>query len=740
MRQGDVSRNRTIRRRSLLTRRGVPFLVLALATSFCLGIYAELFHDAVCLARTGEAIGLFTSLLPSDSMLRIAKYFILSFTVLYGLSCIPGFFRWVVRYRVIIGACVVVACVVLKISGSSVALWGSGYEGTLFGIPRSIRSDEWVVFTPFSFSQSVSGNQAISSLLRGGNTDVTLVYGQPCWAIATLYRPFLWGYLFMDPERGLAFFWTARLVVIFLVTFELARLLSEGDDALACLAAMLVTFSPQVQWWFAVNGTAELLIFGQGLVLLLDRLLRARSRLPRLGYAALLSWSLCCYAFILYPSWQIPFIYVFGGLGIWVIVRWIREQDDARTIKASALQSIFMLIPSLALFGGLATMAVLGSWNVLQCVKGTVYPGSRLETGGGLSSWLANTTTTLVSPISADAYSPNVCEAATFFALFPLGLIMAVVMAIRYRDLGLICLLVPEAILLTYGFFGFPIWLSKAMLLSNVQTGRLLFSLGYLDVVMLIRAVAVGQSRDAAQVTRGTMRRCSRVLPSVLISLAFSLVLVIVACLTAPLAMGGWQCLITFAVTFVMSWMAIVPCSVAERLKIQRGQSMVMAASVVVLAGLCVNPVQQGAAALTKSDLATTIQEVVSDSHEATWLSDNSVVSQCLVANGASVINSVNTYPNLGLWSALDSDGSYSDVYNRYAYIDCAIGDETNFELIFPDHFAVTLTADDIRATGATYWLSAKDLTVWNTDDVSFEPVETSGPYTVYKIEYAVHL
>ena len=82
---------------------------------------------------------------------------------------------------------------------------------------------------------------------------------------------------------------------------------------------------------------------------------------------------------------------------------------------------------------------------------------------------------------------------------------MAVVMAIRYRDLGLICLLVPEAILLTYGFFGFPIWLSKAMLLSNVQTGRLLFSLGYLDVVMLIRAVAVGQSRDAAQVTRGTM-------------------------------------------------------------------------------------------------------------------------------------------------------------------------------------------------------------------------------------------
>jgi len=111
-----------------------------------------------------------------------------------------------------------------------------------------------------------------------------------------------------------------------------------------------------------------------------------------------------------------------------------------------------------------------------------------------------------------------------------------------------------------------------------------------------------------------------------------------------------------------------------------------------------------------------------------------------LVANGASVINSVNTYPNLELWSALDSDGSYSDVYNRYAYIDCAIGDETNFELIFPDHFAVTLTAEDVRATGATYWLSAKDLTVWNTDDVSFEPVETSGPYTVYKIEYAVSL
>lgn len=738
MRQGDVSCGRTIRRRSPLTRRGVPFLVLTLVTSFCLGIYAELFHDAACLARTGETIGLFTGLLPSDSMLRIAKYFILSFTVLYGLSCIPGFFRWVIRHRVIIGVCVVVACVVLKISGSSVALWGSGYEGTLFGIPRSIRSDEWIVFTPFSFSQAASGNQAISSLLRGGNTDVTLVYGQPCWAIATLYRPFLWGYLFMNPERGLAFFWTARLVVVFLVTFELARLLSEGDDVLACLAAMLVTFSPLVQWWFAVNGTAELLIFGQGLVLLLNRLLRAQSRPSRLGYAALLSWSLCCYAFILYPSWQIPFIYVFGGLGIWVIVRWIQEQDNARTIRASVLQSVLMLIPSLAFFGGLATVAVLGSWDVLQCVTGTVYPGSRLETGGGLSSLLANTTTTLVSPINADAYSPNVCEAATFFALFPLGLIMAVVMAIRYRDLGLICLLIPEAILLAYGFFGFPIWLSKVMLLSNVQTQRLSFPLGYLDVVMLVRAMAVGQSCGAAQVTRDAMRRCSRMLSSVLIALALSLVLVVVACLTVPKAMGGWQCMIIFTVTFVISWMATMPRSVAERLKIQRGQSMVMVASVVVLAGLCVNPVQQGAAALTKSDLATTIQEVVSDSPEAIWLSDNSIIGQYLAANGASVINSVNTYPNLGLWSALDPDGSYSDIYNRYAYIDCAVGSETGFGMIFSDHFAVTLTADDVRATGATYWLSAKDLTVWNTDDMNFKPVETSGPYTVYRIEYAV--
>jgi len=669
-------------------------------------------------------------------MLRIAKYFILSFVVLYGLSCIPGFFHWVVRYRVLIGIGIVAACVVLKISGSSIALWGSGYEGTLFGIPRPIRSDEWAVFTPFSFSQSVSGNQAISSLLRGGNTDVTLVYGQPCWAIATLYRPFLWGYLCMSPERGLAFFWTARLVAVFLVTFELVRLLSEGDDVLACLAAMLVTFSPLVQWWFAVNGTAELLIFGQGLVLSLDRLLRARSRPSRLGYAALLSWSLCCYAFILYPSWQIPFVYVFGGLGIWVIVRWIREQDDKKTIKASVLQSTLMLVPSLALFGGLAVTAVLGSWDVLQCVTGTVYPGSRLETGGGLFSLLANTTTTLVSPISTDAYSPNVCGAATFFALFPLGLIMAVVMAIRHRDLGLICLLVPGAILLIYGFFGFPAWLSKVTLLSNVQTGRLPFPLGYLDVVMLVRAMAVRQSCDAVQATHGAAKHCDRVLPSMVASLAFSSVLVIVACLTAPAAMGGWQCLITFTVTFAMSWMVTMPRRAVERLKIQREQSMAIAASVVVLAGFCVNPVQQGAAALTKSNLATTIQEVVSDSPGSIWLSDNSVFSQCLVANGASAINSVNTYPNLELWASLDPDGSYSDVYNRYAYIDCAIGSDTSFELIQADHFSVTLTVDDIRATGATYWLSTKDLTAWNTDDVSFEPMETSGPYTVYKIEH----
>lgn len=53
-----------------------------------------------------------------------------------------------------------------------------------------------------------------------------------------------------------------------MVTFELSMLLTNRKRVLSLASALLVAFSSQVQWWFAVNSLVEMLVFGQLAVLI----------------------------------------------------------------------------------------------------------------------------------------------------------------------------------------------------------------------------------------------------------------------------------------------------------------------------------------------------------------------------------------------------------------------------------------------------------------------------------------
>lgn len=48
-----------------------------------------------------------------------------------------------------------------------------------------------------------------------------------------------------------------------------------GNKRLAVIYGLLVTWSPIVQWWFAVNGLVEMLILGQLAIVIVERYLKA---------------------------------------------------------------------------------------------------------------------------------------------------------------------------------------------------------------------------------------------------------------------------------------------------------------------------------------------------------------------------------------------------------------------------------------------------------------------------------
>lgn len=189
----------------------------------------------------------------------------------------------------------------------------------LMGIPREIRSDEWLINTPFALSQLRDGLHPVSSLLASGDTNVTPIYAHPCWSFSTLFRPFLWGHLFFDASAGLAFFWIARLVILFLVTIQFGLYLFSQRRGISFAFASMVTFSSTVQWWFAVNGIAELFIFGQGLVVALDCFLKSESLRSRFLISTMMSWAAAAYVLVIYPAWQVVLFWIFFILGILVL-------------------------------------------------------------------------------------------------------------------------------------------------------------------------------------------------------------------------------------------------------------------------------------------------------------------------------------------------------------------------------------------------------------------------------------
>ncbi|MDO4806742.1 MAG: hypothetical protein Q4A07_05785 [Coriobacteriales bacterium] len=760
----------------------VAFCVLI--SLYC-GVFVECLHNLAGYQRTGVMAGLFYGSLTLGTLARTLGVAVAVLVALCLLVNRPRAAKWVLGHRYVLAVGALVGLVALQISGSSLGAWSTFFgeplsDDVLFGIPREIRSDEWCVFTPFSLAQGASGNLATSPLIRGGGTDVTMIYAQPSWSIATLYRPFLWGYLVLGASCGLAFYWCARAIALVLVTYELMLLLGDGRKTLAAYGALLVGFAPIVEWWFAVNGTVELLVFGQGLVLALHHLLRAGSAVRRWGWSALLAWLLGCYALIIYPAWQIPFVYVFGALGIADFCAWRREvRDQAMGMLPIAKQKgVSPLLGTLAplcacvvLAGAGVAFSVVESWDAIQAALHTVYPGERFCTGGGLADTLSNPITTLVSPLWPELYNGNVCESSSFVSLAPVGLVLAVVLVVRdltrgrasgTRGVGvvrgagvtqrvdpvLLALLVPYVLLCMFGFVDFPPLLAKITLLSYVLPERLPLPLGYLDIALLVRSVTLlqrapqtchseGQASDA--ILHGHFRAGSRWLghPAlrVILSCAVAGAFVLIARICCPELMGIKAALLVGTGLFLLLLPLCLPASFFARLAHGKTTWMLVSSLVVVACGLCVNPVQRGTDVLLQNQNLQAVAHIAKRDPDARWLTDVSQDGQACIAVGAPTLTCVNVYPNLELWHTLDPAHAQEDIYNRYAYIETSLADTTSFELVSNDKFYAFVAPADVPKLGATYWFSRHKLEEWNTSEVQFVPLESVGVFTIYRIQ-----
>ena len=610
-------------------------------------------------------------------------------------------FELIYEYRFVLSFLLLIMLVSFKISGSSMGCWklflGDGESGIRLGEPRVWRSDEWGTLTPLCFRQQYNTlgaynrySQTLGSIL----TDNMLVYGQPSWDILTLFRPFYWGYLFFGSERGLSWFWCSRLIVLFLSWFELGMLITDGQKKLSVMLSICVSFAPFLQWWFAINGLVEMLIYGACFVLGSNYLV-SHTFNPR-KIAVAVGMAVCAVGYVLtfYPTWMVPVAWGFVPLFLWVVI-WKFDRKVLRRVDVVPWLLIFVITAA-----GLTVLAVT-SWDVIKAELNSVYPGNAPSASGGTGLWwMMKYPISLVSRFSMNEL---IVENSSIICFAPAGFILAlwVIIKEKKKDPLLILLLVMNLFLAWYYCVGIPKWLAKMLLLSFVNSNRGPQVLGFLRLTLFVRAVALKEKAP---------KRWLAALAAV-ISSAVPMRLALGFTKYEP---GGLRYeYFDTAEKILVVWaiLAVVFYLLYRARKSKYTMAVLGVCTVVLASSIWINPVAKGVPEITKSETMQQIRDLVKEDPQAIWL----VVDMAYPATnipamaGADCLNTTQTYPQKTRWEMLDPEGEYEDIYNRYCHIRASLGSKTMLELVSTDYVEVTLSPEDLKKLNIRYIVSTND-------------------------------
>ncbi|MBO5468956.1 MAG: hypothetical protein J6A03_04290 [Lachnospiraceae bacterium] len=621
------------------------------------------------------------------------------------------------KYRYLIAAILFAFCVFFELNGSSIGIWCQKYgvkdANLLLGISRLIRSDEWSVSTPMMLSQyyNAAGRfPYFSETIRGTLTDVFLEYGQPVKSIAMIFRPFYLGYLLFSSSKGISFFWVGRWIALFMVSFEMGRLVTKDNRILAVMYAFLIAFAPTVQWWFAINGLVEMLICLQLSIVMFWKYLNESKFLYKIIYSIVIMICAGTYVLTMYPAWQISLAWVLVALIIWVIA------ENYEIIKIRLQDTILIGIELIVMFG-IIGYVVYQSWNTIKAITGTVYPGSRFETGGldiyELFSYIPN----IWASITEKGMAANVCESARFIDFFPICYVLPILVLFvdKNKDKFIMILIFFSLFLGVYCFIGFPSWLAKITLLSNCQAGRAIIAYEFINILLLIRSVAIIKAQIKYWV-------------AILLSIICSSVGVLI-CKTYDFSIFNYKVAIVTMFIFGI-------CTYCLLTRFRYGYILICL--LMLFTGGLVNPIRKGVDCVNAIDRLKQIQEVQNQDTGALWVIDGDIPEGNLgIMVGAATVNSTNVYPDLDRWHLIDQSREYEDVYNRYAHIkiDIIESEHSEFELTSPDAFTLHISLDDLNKLGVKYISTDNDiLEQYKTNCCIVKKVKDDERYNVYQI------
>ena len=376
--------------------------------------------------------------------------------------------------RIVYLLLIVTCCLTgLGLTGSSLGL-ADQFHGIhtgvrhIWGDPSAYRSDEWGVITPAAMAQ-VTHNPPFPIInthfgVDGGNMLLVHMTGAPVFHVASLVKPPVWLFFFLDMPRALAWYWWAPLFMGLTGVFVLLQTIWRGQTTINVAATILFVFSMHATAFSYWPGyVASFCCFLASAFL---TLLRVKKLWVRCLCALGMGWSFCGALMTLYIPWVIPLLFLNMATVAGVIVK-------ERLYQKIGLRTLWQP----ALVFGAFTACILIPWfydskDALFSIAASVYPGGRLSTGGDwplwglVKGWVALTTFYTEGALMYSGQGYNLYPSL----LLPL-LVVFVHLSWRQGQLDA----VPFAILLfmifvmIYQYVGIPILLAKATLWARTH-------------------------------------------------------------------------------------------------------------------------------------------------------------------------------------------------------------------------------------------------------------------------------
>ena len=573
--------------------------------------------------------------------------------------------------------------VFFQLNQSSLGMWDETLmgrkpeevRGLLLGKPRPIRSDEWLVFTPWAFSQAVQTPELPRANETVGAGDSPLLSNVPTSHFSSFFKPQFWGFLAFDPVTGLSWLWCCKTILLFAGLLLTFTILTRNHIGLSLLGSTWIYFSSFTQWWFS-NVLSDVLLPFVWTFVGFAWLVQSKSRWMVAVSTLLLIVAATDFALAFYPPFQVPIGYLLVCLLLTFLFNSELVSDFSlhRPYKIAAI--ILAAIASISVF----VSFLLDTLPTIQMMLQTSYPGQRIVTGGGFS--FLRYFSGVFDGYLSDEFFPvdwgNICEASSFLLVWPVAVVRFFLLKPAPTRSKLELLPLMAFLLFTTGWvvFGASEFVATHTMLSLVPSNRMLSGLGIGSIYFTILSLSyLSNQRD--------WRPLFAIVLAVVLFFVFK-----------SLEHQYWQ----FTGAMLPHWKLYIAClgAFALCMSIFFGWwpiSAVAILAMVIVPNALVNPVNTGAAPLIDNPLVNTVREVLASDPDARWaVFGEHSYGQLVLSAGAKVINGVKYLPNMDVMRGLDPTGANKETYNRYAHIVLTPGDAGTapiFTLIHADIYDI---------------------------------------------------